>query len=155
MRKISQAIQQPSVAEPLGYCLAIVKSVAAATATICEIEVGGKTYPAAIATHIPYIVPGQQVAALDVGGHAGWLITAAWPATDRPIEAPFAFDPVTGTLRIQATRLNLSAIANIELSCGAARLCLSMDGKAHIEGKEVLSAAIGPNRIEGASIDLN
>jgi len=152
MRKISQAIQPQSAAEPLGYCLAIVKSV---TAPVCEIEVDGTTYPAAVATHIPYIVPGQQVAALDVGGHAGWLITAAWPVTDRHIEAPFAFDPATGTLRIQATRLDLAAVANIELSCGAARLCLSVDGKAQIEGKEVLSAAIGSNRIEGASIDLN
>ena len=121
----------------------------------CEIEVDGKTYPATIATHIPYIVPGQQVAALDVGGYAGWLIVAAWPATDRHIEAPFAFDPATGTLRIKATRLDLAAVVNIELSCGEARLSLSVDGKTQIEGKEILSAAVGSNRIEGASIDLN
>jgi len=160
MRKISQAVQQQSIAEPLGYCLATVKSVgtqsiASVASTSCEIEIAGSICVASIATHIPYVLPGQRVAVLDGGEQAGWLITAAWPVCDSKIEAPFHFDPATGTLRIQAARLNLAAVANIELTCGEARIRLSVDGKMQIEGKEILSAAIGSNRIEGASIDLN
>jgi hypothetical protein len=70
-------------------------------------------------------------------------------------ESPFQFDTQTKVLRIQASRLQLSAVAAIELQCGDACMRLTLDGKVHIEGADVLSSAVGPNRIEGASIDLN
>ena len=134
------------------HAMATVRSVAGAA---CEIDIGGLPHAAAVATHLPDLVPGQRVAALDGGLDAGWLVIAAWPAPGPAQAPPLNFDPATGTLHIQAARLNLSALAQIELRCGEARIRLSLDGKAQIEGTEVLSAAIGANRIEGASIDLN
>lgn len=149
MRKDTRSLQRQPTAEPARYDTAIVHSVAA---PYCEIEIAGMVQQASIATHIPYLLPGQQVAVLEAG--TGWLVVAAWPQPGQ-VEQPLHFDPATETLHIQAARLNLSALAKIELCCGEARIRLSLDGKAHIEGAEILSAAIGSNRIEGASIDLN
>jgi hypothetical protein len=151
LTKTLQAQPRPTGDAP-GVCLATVKSTSS-DSNQCEIEVAGDIHPALLATHVPGVVSGQQVAAVD-GGQAGWLITAAWPLPGQA-DKPFDFDPATGTLRIHAARLNLAAVASIELQCGEARIRLSVDGKAQIEGKEILSAAIGSNRIEGASIDLN
>lgn len=143
--------QAKTAAGSATHVIATVKTVAA---PLCEIDLAGMTHQAAIATHIPFLVPGQRVEALDAGPD-GWLVVAAWPMPERSIAPPLNYDPSTGTLHIQAARLNLSALATIELSCGEARLRLSLDGKAQMEGAEILSAAIGANRIEGASIDFN
>ena len=132
-------------------CIGIVTSV---NAPQCEVAMDGASQQAIIATHIPFLIPGQQVALVDGGKEAGWLVIAAWPLPGQA-EQPMQFDSATATLSIQAARLNLSALAMIELCCGDAKIRLSLDGKAQIEGSEIVSAAIGANRIEGASIDLN
>jgi hypothetical protein len=126
--------------------------VVSVTGTACEVLLAGQTHTAAVATHVPFLLPGQRVMAAKAG-EGGWLIVAAWPAAGS--ESPFQFDVQTRLLRIQASRLQLSAVAAIELLCGDARVRLTLDGKVQIEGAEVLSSAVGSNRIEGASIDLN
>lgn len=136
---------------PTSQCIGIVTSV---NASQCEVTIDRALHQAIIATHIPFLIPGQQVVLVDGGTQAGWLIIAAWPLPGQA-EQPMQFNPASGTLSIQAARLNLSALAVIELSCGDAKIRLSIDGKVQIEGAEIVSAAIGPNRIEGASIDLN
>lgn len=149
--------RQPALAPAAaGYSIATVKS---AGATECEILVAGAVRRAAVASHLSCLVAGQRVAALDGGAQAGWLVLAAWPAQagEQPgaQPQPLRFDQASGTLHIQAAHLNISALAAIDMSCGEARIRLSLDGRAHIEALEILSSAIGPNRIEGASIDLN
>jgi hypothetical protein len=143
MAQVIRAPRRDSTVESTGYFKAVVKSVDMPS---CEIDIDGVRRMATISTHLPYLEAGQKVIAIDTGENSGWLIVAAWP---------IQFDASTGTLHIQAARLNLSALAVVELSCGDARIRLSLDGKAHIEGAEIVSSAIGSNRIEGASIDLN
>lgn len=132
------------------HATAIVKSVSAAG---CEIDIGGVLRASAIATHIPGVVPGQRVAVLE--GDADCLVVAAWPPGDGSAAPPLHFDAATGTLHIQSARLSLEALACIELRCGEAHVRITLDGKVHIEGNDIVSAAMCSNRIEGASIDLN
>lgn len=109
-------------------------------------------HTAVIATHIPMLQSGQRVWVIHPAPDA-FLVTAAWPLPDAtPL---YQFDEATGTLHIQAPRLTLSAIGQVNLSCGDAQVQLHIDGRAHIQGKDILSTAIGNNRIEGASIDFN
>ena len=141
----------PAPAAPGGASVtATVKSL---TASACEIDIAGTVYPAAVATHVLQLAPGQQVALFD-GGEAGWLVIAAWPLAGQA-QPLLHYETATGTLNVHAARLTLSALAAIDLQCGDARLRLTLDGKAQIEGMEILSAATGSNRIEGGSIDLN
>jgi hypothetical protein len=151
MAQVIRAPRRDSTVESTGYFKAVVKSVDMPS---CEIDIDGVRRMATISTHLPYLEAGQKVIAIDTGENSGWLIVAAWPILGQA-KPPLQFDASTGTLHIQAARLNLSALAVVELSCGDARIRLSLDGKAHIEGAEIVSSAIGSNRIEGASIDLN
>lgn len=119
----------------------------------CAVDLPVGRVAALVATHIPSLAPGQRVI-VHPCGEAGHLITAAFPLPGQQAK-PLAYDPATGTLRIQAPRLDLAAVAAIELRCGEARLRLSVDGRVEIEGVDIVSAALSSNRIEGASIDLN
>jgi hypothetical protein len=149
----NSTLQASPQSEPtaLGYLLATIKSV---SGNNCEVEIGGTRISAALATHIPYVQAGQRVAVLDGGQQAPCLVIAAWPLEGSD-DLPLRYDASNRTLHIKAARLEMSALAAIELSCGDARIRLSVDGKAQIEGKEIVSAAIGANKIEGATIDLN
>jgi hypothetical protein len=107
---------------------------------------------AEISTHLLALKPGQRVVAL-TSGDDDWLVTAAWPTSMD--ETAFRFDEKTGTLHVEAPRLQLAALGSVELRCGNTLVSLGIDGKVEISGTEVLTSAIGANRIEGASIDLN
>jgi hypothetical protein len=145
-RRVATAPELPNI--PVQH----IASVASVDGVRCILEIGKTKQPALIATHLLELRPGQRVLALD-DGTENWLVIAAWPMDT--MEPPYRFDMQTGTLHIQASRLQLSALGSIELCCGDATVKLSLDGKVRISGAEILSAAIGPNRIEGASIDLN
>ncbi len=43
----------------------------------------------------------------------------------------------------------------IELRCGKAKIVLTADGKVLIKGTDIVSRSEGPNRIKGASIQIN
>jgi hypothetical protein len=51
--------------------------------------------------------------------------------------------------------LQLRATRRIELSCGAASITLAADGKVVVKGAHLLSRSSGPNKIRGASVDIN
>lgn len=118
----------------------------------CLLDIAGVSCPASISTHLLRLHPGQRVVAINDGEEA-WLVIAAWPS--EADDAPFRFDAKNGVLHIEAPRLQLSALGSVELQCGDALISLGVDGSVEISGAEVLSSAVGANRIEGASIDLN
>jgi hypothetical protein len=118
----------------------------------CQIEIAGVTYQASISTHLLSLQPGQRVVAL-CDEENNWLITAAWPTASE--ETSIHYDTETGALHIEAPRLKFAALGSVELHCGDARISLSVDGKVRVLGNEVLSSAVGSQRIEGATIDLN
>ena len=43
----------------------------------------------------------------------------------------------------------------VELRCGKAKIVLTKDGKVLVKGTDILSRSEGPNRLKGASIQLN
>lgn len=51
--------------------------------------------------------------------------------------------------------LQLRATRRIELSCGASSIVLGADGKVVIKGAHLLSRSSGPNKIRGASVEIN
>lgn len=120
-----------------------------------EIEVTGQRYRAALATHVPGVIEGQRVLAVDADLGADWLIVAAWPVAGSALAPPVKFDAATGTLQVRAARIDLTAVASIELVCGETSIRLNVDGQVSINGNEIISSALGAHRIEGASIDIN
>jgi hypothetical protein len=58
-------------------------------------------------------------------------------------------------LRIEASRLQLTGLAGVELRCGDAVLRLTAQGELLTQAQSITQAAIGAHRLEGASIDLN
>lgn len=114
-------------------------------------QFAGQRCSAQLATHLYGVCVGQQVW---VAGEAeSCLITAAWPHPDAP--QPLRWDAASGNLTIHATGLALDAVASVELRCGNARIHLDLAGQVEIAGDNILSSALGTQRIEGASIDLN
>lgn len=148
--KLISPLPIPSSDSPMVQHSAVVEAVEKLQ---CLVRVGDRSLSAAIPTHIWHLKPGQRVVVVEDAEAQACLIVAAWPTpgTDNPIQ----FDAVDGTLRIHAPKLALNAVGSVELVCGDASLKLSVDGKAQVIGKDVLSSATASNRIEGASIDLN
>jgi hypothetical protein len=52
-------------------------------------------------------------------------------------------------------KVKLEAEHDIELKCGQASITLRYDGRIELRGTHILSASRGPNRVKGATIDLN
>lgn len=142
---------EPNISDSAGLDqrLATVSSV---NGPSCLLDIGGVACPATISTHLLRLHPGQRVVAVN-GGDEAWLVIAAWPT--EADDAPFRFDAKNGVLHIEAPRLQLAALGSVELHCGDALVSLGVDGNVEISGAEVISSAVGANRIEGATIDLN
>jgi len=51
--------------------------------------------------------------------------------------------------------LVLEAHQRIELRCGKAKVVLTKDGRVLVKGTDVMSRSEGPNRLKGASIQIN
>lgn len=113
---------------------------------------GGTWHSLPLATHLTAVQVGQKVLVWMESADSG-LIVAAWPEPGLP--KPISYEVATGTLRIEAPRLELQGVSRIELVCGAARVTLSLDGHVQLEGQDILSTAVGRNRVEGGCIDLN
>jgi hypothetical protein len=56
---------------------------------------------------------------------------------------------------VDGEKLKLEADHDIELTCGQASITLRYDGRIELRGTHILSASRGPNRVKGATIDLN
>lgn len=118
-----------------------------------DVQVEGITrYAIPLAAHITTIQVGQKVLVWMESAEVG-LIVAAWPVPGGA--APISYEVATGTLRIEAPRLELHGVSRIELACGSSRVTLSLDGQVLLEGQDILSTAVGRNKLEGGSIDLN
>lgn len=113
----------------------------------------------AVASHLGLLLPGQKVLYIAEEGIPG-LVIAAYPQSGDAhdivsSESPLRFDRDTKTLTLTATHLDMEGLASIELRCGTSVFRLNAQGEIQIEGQAITQSAIGPYRIEGASIDLN
>ena len=52
-------------------------------------------------------------------------------------------------------KLVLEARREVTLRCGKASITMTADGRVTIRGTQVLSRSDGPNRVQGASVQLN
>ncbi|ABM34330.1 hypothetical protein QRO08_05375 [Paracidovorax citrulli] len=128
------------------------------------VEIDDQPIPAEIAAHLPWPVPGQRVAVMQDAEEPA-LVLAAYPLREAAAmsngqdsgvqSAGVGFDPTTGTLRIHAQRLDLTALGSVEIRCGDSVLRFNAQGSVVLEAQAITQSSIGPYRIEGASIDLN
>jgi uncharacterized protein DUF6484 len=113
------------------------------------------------------IVPAQTTVPLQQA-HIGATVVVMFDEGDlwRPIVVGVLQESRTGLAgaaapapRVQAQvddqRLVLTAEREIVLQCGEASITLTRAGKIVIKGTYVVSRSSGPNRIKGASVDIN
>lgn len=112
---------------------------------------------ASLATHVPGVEPGQQVVLQCPSGSSPGhgLIVAAYPLTNGQSAPNLHYDASSRTLKISATRLELSGLDTVALRCGEASICLDVQGELCSQADHILSAALGSHRIEGASVEIN
>jgi hypothetical protein len=63
--------------------------------------------------------------------------------------------PLVPEVEADSERLVLEARREVTLRCGKASIHLTADGRVTIRGTQVLSRSDGPNRMQGASVQLN
>jgi hypothetical protein len=63
--------------------------------------------------------------------------------------------PMTPEVEADGEKLVLEARREVTLRCGKASIHMTADGRVTIRGTQVLSRSDGPNRVQGASIQLN
>lgn len=63
--------------------------------------------------------------------------------------------PLVAEVEADGEKLVLEARREVTLRCGKASIHLTADGRVTIRGTQVLSRADGPNRVQGASVQLN
>lgn len=63
--------------------------------------------------------------------------------------------PLAPEVEADGERLVLEARREVTLRCGKASIHLTADGRVTIRGTQVLSRSDGPNRVQGASVQLN
>jgi hypothetical protein len=64
-------------------------------------------------------------------------------------------EPLFPEVEADGEKLVLEARREITLRCGKASIHLTADGRVTIRGTQVLSRSEGPNRVQGASVQLN
>mgnify|MGYP001038238430 CR=1 FL=1 len=63
--------------------------------------------------------------------------------------------PLLPEVEADGEKLVLEARREVTLRCGKASIHLTADGRVTIRGTQVLSRSDGPNRVQGASVQLN
>ena len=63
--------------------------------------------------------------------------------------------PLAAEVEADGEKLVLEARREVTLRCGKASIHLTADGRVTIRGTQVLSRSDGPNRVQGASVQLN
>ena len=58
-------------------------------------------------------------------------------------------------VEVDGERLVLEAACEIVLRCGKASIVMTADGRITLRGTQILSRSDGPNRVQGASVQLN
>jgi hypothetical protein len=113
----------------------------------------------------PRAVPARSLVALD-GRHVGRAVALMFDGGDlaRPVIVglvqgqdawPAPRPPGQVELESDGERLVVSARRQLVLRCGEARITLSEDGLVEIRGEEIVTQAVGRNRMRGGSIELN
>jgi hypothetical protein len=73
----------------------------------------------------------------------------------RPVVVGLMQPPVVAVRTDDGAVLTLRAERRIELVCGKASIVLCADGKVVLKGANLISRSSGPNKIRGASVDIN
>jgi hypothetical protein len=144
------------------HCTAALSGVEHGQVTV---QLEGREQAVFVATHIGHIAPGQSLMVI-VPVQGMPLVVAAYPAADgaghtstqavpTAVSSAMHFDAETQTLSIQAPNLRLEGVSVVELRCGEAVLKLTAQNELFAQAETITHAAVGPFRIEGASIDLN
>ena len=63
--------------------------------------------------------------------------------------------PPAPEVEADGEKLILEARREMTLRCGKASITMTADGRVTIRGTQVLSRSDGPNRVQGASVQLN
>ncbi|WP_333817757.1 hypothetical protein [Tabrizicola sp.] len=63
--------------------------------------------------------------------------------------------PPAPQVEVDGERLVIEAGREMTLRCGKASITMTADGRVTIRGTQVLSRSDGPNRVQGASVQLN
>jgi len=63
--------------------------------------------------------------------------------------------PLAPEVEADGERLVIEARREMTLRCGKASITMTADGRVTIRGTQVLSRSDGPNRVQGASVQLN
>ncbi|MGL4237214.1 DUF6484 domain-containing protein [Tabrizicola sp.] len=63
--------------------------------------------------------------------------------------------PLAPEVEADGEKLVLEARREVTLRCGKASITMTADGRVTIRGTQVLSRSDGPNRVQGASVQLN
>lgn len=99
--------------------------------------------------------------------HVGRRVVLAFEGgrTDSPIVLGVVHDPLVELITandkpapdavVDDERVVLTAEKEIVLKCGDASITLRKDGKVLIRGAHLLSRSSGPNRVKGASVQIN
>lgn len=64
-------------------------------------------------------------------------------------------EPMAATFQKDVQEITFNADEKIELRCGKSSLTMNKDGKIVLKGSHLLSRSSGPNRIKGASVNIN
>jgi hypothetical protein len=97
-------------------------------------------------------VPAQSLVA--VPAEAVGRLAAVTMMDDQPLILGLIQPPVP-EVEADGEKLLLEARREVTLRCGKASIHLTADGRVTIRGTQVLSRSDGPNRVQGASIQLN
>lgn len=73
----------------------------------------------------------------------------------RPVVVGLMQPPVLAVCTDEGVPLTLRADRRLELVCGKASIALSADGKVVIKGTHLVSRSSGPNKIRGATVEVN
>ena len=63
--------------------------------------------------------------------------------------------PLVPVVEVDGERLVLEAAREVVLRCGKASITMTADGRITLRGTQILSRSDGPNRVQGASVQLN
>jgi hypothetical protein len=97
-------------------------------------------------------VPAQSL--VPVPAEAVGRLAAVTMMDDQPLILGLIQPPVP-EVEADGEKLVLEARREVTLRCGKASIHLTADGRVTIRGTQVLSRSDGPNRVQGASVQLN
>lgn len=157
--KTATGRREPSAEQPLqGLVIGRVATVDPLGSATVEHSGASSAQPALTTVRLREEDIGRKVALAFEGG-----------LLDRPIIIGLIHEPLAALMtpggspkgedrrevRVDDERMVLSAEREIVLRCGKASITLYKDGRVLVRGTNIVSRSSGPNRIKGASIQLN